>query len=41
MNADKIELIKKAIKGDKYALETLIKEEQHNVYATLYYFYKR
>ena len=40
MNEYKISLIKNAIKGDKYSLETLIKEEQHNVYATLYYLKK-
>lgn len=37
MNDEKIDLIKKAQQGNKTALEALIKEEQSNIYATLFY----
>ena len=37
MNENKIELVKNAMKGDKQALEILIKDQQSDVYTTLYY----
>ena len=40
MNEDKIEIIKRAIKADKLALIELIKQEQDNIYATLFYMKK-
>lgn len=40
MNEEKINLINMAQKGDKSALTKLIKEEQNNIYATLYYLKK-
>ncbi|MBQ8636122.1 sigma-70 family RNA polymerase sigma factor [bacterium] len=40
MNEDKINLIIKAKNGDKLALERLIKDEQSNIYATLFYLKK-
>ena len=40
MNKEKIETIKNASFGDKNALEKLIKEEQNNIYTTLYYLKK-
>ena len=40
MDKDKIDLIKKAINNSKSALVQLIKEEQDNIYSTLYYLKK-
>lgn len=40
MDDTKINLILKAQKGDKNALSKLIKEEQNNIYSTLYYLKK-
>ena len=40
MNEDKINLITNAKNGDKNALEKIIKEEQANIYATLFYLKK-
>ena len=40
MDEEKISLIKKAQKGDKNALSDLIKQEQNNIYTTLYYLKK-
>lgn len=37
MNIEKINLIKKAQMGENRAIEQLIKEEQSNIYATLFY----
>ncbi len=40
MDDKKTEIIKKAIKNDKQALIQLIKEEQNNIYTTLFYLKK-
>lgn len=40
MNKTKIKIIKSAQKGDKQALEELIKEESDNIYTTLFYLKK-
>lgn len=40
MDKIKLELIKNAIRGDKISLEKLIKQEQKNVYAMLFYLKK-
>ena len=40
MNEDKISTIKAAQKGDKLALIKLIKQEQNNIYSTLFYLKK-
>ena len=40
MNNEKIELIKRAINGDKLSLIELIKSEQNNIYTTLFYLKK-
>ncbi len=40
MNKTKLEIIKKAINGDKSSLGELIKDEQNNIYTTLFYLKK-
>lgn len=40
MNDSKIEIIKKAINGDRISMIKLIKEEENNIYTTLYYLNK-
>ena len=40
MNKEKLDLIKRAIKKDKNAIEELIKDEQNNIYTTLFYLKK-
>ena len=40
MDKDKQDLIIRAVKNDKNALIKLIKQEQNNIYSTLYYLKK-
>lgn len=40
MNDEKTELVKKAIKKDQKALEQLVRQEQKNIYTTLFYLKK-
>lgn len=40
MDENELNLVKRAIKGDKFALREIIKLEQNNIYSTLFYLKK-